>query len=96
MKKEIVIKPLSGVPWFLIAGLVLLVCKLTAYPALSWWWIVGIGFAPLWFSLFILAFVCFIALGVLAFFALMFLFGMLFGGRSHSSVNHQNFDHLIK
>jgi hypothetical protein len=47
MSKEIVIKPLSGVPWFAIAGLVLLICKVTAFPAISWWLVIGVGLFPL-------------------------------------------------
>lgn len=44
---------------FLVAALTLLVLKLTAYPAISWWIIFVVGFFPFLFSLSLIALVAF-------------------------------------
>ncbi len=69
--KKITINPLYGALLFLITGLALLVCKLTAYPSISWWWVVGIGLAPLWI---VLTFVSVLVLVFLSVFLVAFLF----------------------
>jgi hypothetical protein len=60
----------SGLSLFTLAALILLVLKLTAYPAISWWWVFGVFLFPFAFVvgilLLILAFVLFIMLVALA------------------------------
>ena len=44
-------------PIFIAAGLTLLILKLTAYPTISWWIILTVGFFPLLFAISIVAIV---------------------------------------
>lgn len=50
------------IPIFLVAGLTLLVLKLSAFPAISWWWVIGVGLFPLFVGLTFLGIVLLIAL----------------------------------
>jgi hypothetical protein len=47
----------SSFPAFTVAALILVICKFTAYPAISWWLIIGVWSFPL---LFVIAFFSFI------------------------------------
>lgn len=45
-QQQIQVATTSTFPAFTVAALIMLVMKLTAYPALSWWWIGGVFFGP--------------------------------------------------
>jgi hypothetical protein len=53
----------------------LLILKLTAYPAISWWWVFGVWLFPLWIALAFLV----LAAGVVV---LAFLAAFVFGAIS--------------
>lgn len=54
----------SSFPAFTVAALVLLILKLTAFPAISWWWIIGVWLFPLILALSILGVI--LAIGLTA------------------------------
>lgn len=71
--EKVVIKLFPSFPAFLVAGLVLLILKLSAYPGISWLWVIGVGLAPLWIGLSVI----FIVLGAILLVGFVYLFAVI-------------------